>query len=247
MSSRFFPAAALAVLCFAASPVRAALSVVYSTDFSYTDGGLLGQDSWAITGTSVVNPITVASGSVSLANNGQDVNRPFTPATTSGSIFLSAVITVTTAQAAGDYFMHLGDGGTSNFYGRVYAKSSGTGYVLALATSSGSPVTYGTTVLTLGETATILIRYDMVPGAANDTGALYFNPTSLDGSLDSPYVAATTIGADAASISSLNLRQGSAANAPTVTITSAVVSVPEASTAALGMLAGLGLITRRRR
>lgn len=247
ISPRILPLAALAALCMATAPARAALSLVYGTDFSYTDGGLIGQDSWAITGASVVNPVTVASGAVTLTTNGQDVNRPFTPAITSGSVFLSAVITVSTAQATGDYFLHLGDGGASNFYGRLYAKSSGTGYVLALATSSGAAVNYGTTVLTLGEPATVLIRYDMVPGAANDTGALYFNPTSEDGSLDTPYVAATTIGTDATSISSLNLRQGGSSSAPTVTITSASVSVPEASSALLGLLAGLGLMTRRRR
>jgi trimeric autotransporter adhesin len=165
---------------------------------------------------------------------------------TSGSVYLTANITVGAAQSTGDYFLHLGDGGTSNFYARTYIKSSGTGFVMALGTSSGTPVTYGTTVLDFATSYTILVRYDFVAGAANDTGALFINPTTADGSGDTQYVAATTTGTDASSISSVNLRQGTSSNAPTVTINSINVAIPEPGTALLGSFGLLALLRRRR-
>jgi hypothetical protein len=231
-----------------------AVTVLYSTGFdspTYSDGPLIGQDSWAITGTSVVNIVNVANtatnGTVSLTTTGQDVNRVFSPAVTSGSVYLTANITVGAAQATGDYFLHLGDGGTSNFYARTYIKSSGTGFVMALGTSSGTTgLTYGTTVLSFATSYTILARYDFVAGTGNDTGALFVNPTTTDGSGDTAYVSATTTGTDASSISSVNLRQGTTANAPTVTIDSITVAIPEPGAAFLGSLGMLCLLRRRR-
>ncbi|MGL4398460.1 MAG: hypothetical protein ACRCXD_01205 [Luteolibacter sp.] len=236
------------------SPAALAVTVLYSTNFNsptYSDGGLIGQDSWVITGTSVVSPIAVANtavnGTVTLTTTGQDVRRAFT-ARTSDSVFLKADITVGTAQATGDYFIHLGDNGANNFYARTYIRSSGAGFQMALGTSSGTPVTYGADVLSFSTTYTILVRYDFVVGTANDTGALFVNPTTADGSGDTAYVAATLTGTDATTISSVSLRQGTAASAPGgVVIDNISVSfIPEPSTAVLGAL-GLTVLLRRRR
>lgn len=238
---------AVAALALVGATSASEAAVVYSTDFNtptYTSGALIGQDGWLITGTSVVNPLSVSGGSVSLTTTGQDANRPFTPTITSGSAFLGVDANVTAAQATGDYFIHLGDGGTTNFYARVYARSATGGYVLGLATSSGT-VTYGTTVVPFG-TSRIVAQYNFVAGAANDTASLFVNGTS--------YGPGTTIGTDATTISSLNLRQGSASNAPTVNVDNIVVStdfdsanaaVPEPTS--LGLLGAAGLMALRRR
>ena len=234
-----------------ASPSAEAVTVVYSTDFNsptYSDGGLIGQDSWVLTN-STTNPIAVANtavnGTVTLTTTGQDVRRAFTP-TTSGSVYLKADITVGSAQTSGDYFLHLGDNSASNFYARTYIKSTAGGFLMALGTGSGA-VTYGTTVLSLGTTYTILVRYDIIAGTGNDTGALFINPTTSDGSGDTAYVAATTIGTDATTISSVSLRQGGNTAAPGVTIDNISVAVPEPSGAAIiGSIGVLGLLRRRR-
>jgi hypothetical protein len=242
------------------APSMVQADLLYATNFNsptYANGGLIGQDGWLITGTSVVSPIAVANsatnGSVALTTTGQDVNRVFA-ATTSGSIFLTADINLSAAQATGDYFLHLGDGGTSNFYSRLYARSSAAGFQMAMGTSSGTPVNYGTTVLDLNRTYRILARYDFVAGALNDTGSLFINPNDPFGLGDTAYVAATTIGADAASISSVNLRQGTATNAPTLVIDnisiSSITAIPEPSSIALvglmGVACGFAVIRRRR-
>lgn len=248
------PASTLRITALAAAllagTAAANAQVLYSTNFNapaYSNGGLIGQDGWLITGTSVINPITVTAGTVALASTGQDVNRPFLPAVTTGSIFLSADITLSAANTAGDYFMHLSDGGNSNFFARLYARSATGGFQLALTTSSGAATSYGTTVLSFGTTYTILARYDFVAGAANDTGALFVNPTTAFGLGDTAYVAAQTTGADAASISAVNLRQGAAANAPTAVVDNISVSIiPTPATASLLAVGGL-LAARRRR
>ena len=217
-------------------------TTLFTTDFNsptYSNGGLIGQDSWVITGTSVVSPIaasnTPTDGTVTLVTNGQDVRRAFTPAQTAGSVFMTVEFTVASAQATGDYFVHLGDNGTTNFFARTFIRSSGAGFVMALGTSSGA-VTYGTTVLNFNTAYTLLARYNFVPGLLNDTGALFINPSNAFGVGDTAYVAATTTGTDATIINSVSLRQGTSTSAPGVTIDSITVAIPEPAAALLGGL-----------
>jgi hypothetical protein len=241
-----------AIALLAGSGLAGAATVLYETDFTaptYSDAALIGQDGWVLTN-STTNPLSVtdsaSSGTVVLTTTGQDVRRAFTEsAVTSGSVYMKAEITVSSAQAAGDYFLHLGDNSSSNFYARTYIKSSGTGFVMALGTSSGT-ATYGTIELAFDTPLTLLVRYDLIAGTANDTGALFINPTTEDGSGDTAYVAATTVGTDATTISSVSLRQGSASNAAGVIVDSISVFVPEPGVAMLGGLGVLGLLRRRR-
>ncbi|MEQ1825900.1 MAG: PEP-CTERM sorting domain-containing protein [Pirellula sp.] len=261
LSSKIKTPIAVAILCASivwTQSVRADL--LYSTNFNaptYANGGLIGQDSWAITGASVVSPINVANaatnGNVALTTTGQDVNRGFA-STTSGSIFLSASIVVSAAQATGDYFLHLGDGGQTNFYNRVFARSSGAGFQMSLGTSSGATPNYGTTILNFNTEYNILARYDFVAGAANDTGALFINPNDPMGIGDTPYVVATTQGTDSALISSVNLRQGGATSSPSLIIdniaVNSIAAVPEPSSIgllAIGALAGLFAVRKSRK
>ncbi|MEK7952227.1 PEP-CTERM sorting domain-containing protein [Luteolibacter soli] len=246
---------ALAACTLWAAPASSqAATVLYSTDFNaptYSNIALAGQDGWsAISGAGTNSPVvsnSATDGTISLTTSGEDLRHTFTPAVTSGSIYMLAEITVGSAQATGDYFLHLGDGGANNFYARTFIKSSGAGFVMALGTGSGA-VTYGTTVLSFGQSYSILVRYDVVSGTGNDTGALFINPTTEDGTGDTAYVAATTIGTDATSLASVHFRQGAAGSAAGLTVDSvSVYVVPEPATALLGGIGLLALLRRRRR
>ena len=246
---------------------RPQVITLYTSNFNaptYSDGVLNsgadtttpGQDGWLTSSGGTTNAISVSNsatnGFVSLTTSGQDVRRLFNggQTVTSGSVWFQADVTVSAAQATGDYALHLSDGGTSNFNARVYFKSSGAGFVLAMPTGADTTPNYGTTVLNFGTTYTVLGRYDLVPGTANDTGALYVNPTTFDGSGDTPYVLATTFGIDATSIAAIALRQGSATAAPTLTVDNINVftePVPEPSSMALLGVAGVAALVRGRR
>jgi len=104
-----------------------------SQDFTtFTNGGLIGQGGWTLIGSSVVNPITVTNGIVSLANNGQDAGTAFSSAVNSGDLTLNFSLSLSAAQT-GDYFLAFDTGASAtNYNSRVFAKSSGSGYVLGL-------------------------------------------------------------------------------------------------------------------
>lgn len=258
-------ASALAVVV--AAGTAPAQTVLYSTDFNaptYTAGVLanpvavptpISQDGW-LQSSGTTNLITVdAAGAVPLTTTGQDVRRTFTPVVTTSagdSFFLSADINLSAAQTTGDYFMHIGDGGTSNFYARVYARSAVGGFQLAMGTSSGtSGLVWGST-LPFGAIYRVVARYDVVAGTAsptlgNDTGALYVNPVNAYGIGDTAYVTALTTGIDATTIGGVHLRQGNAANAPTLVIDNVSVAyLPTPGAAALLGLGGLLAAKRRR-
>ena len=60
------------------------------------------------------------------------------------AFFLSADINVSAAGlgTTGDYFIHLDDGTTTNFFDRVFTKASGSDFVMAVSTSSGTTPTF---------------------------------------------------------------------------------------------------------
>ena len=86
-------------------------TVLFSDTFdTYTAGNLVGQGPWTITGTSVVNPIQATGSAASLTTTGQDAfaalpGGVYTIADGT-SFYIGLTLDVTSAQAAGDYFLH---------------------------------------------------------------------------------------------------------------------------------------------
>src|SRR5689334_9089577 len=111
---------ALATLALVA--IAGAINAQNFNNPPYTDGNLVGQDSWTQIGTVATNPIQVVNsatnGVATFTTSGQDAFRVFGAAVTPAnamSIQLNADINLTSAQSAGDYFLALTDGGGSNF------------------------------------------------------------------------------------------------------------------------------------
>lgn len=246
---------------------------------SYANGNLagltadaLGQGTWRQTGASAVTPVQVNSGTVVLGTSGQDVYSPLAQAiaiTSGSSFYIAANIDITAAQATGDYFLHWSTpvGTTSTFVSRLFARSSGAGFQFGyLVTSGGAPViAYGTTVLSFNIDYRVVVAYNSVAGTLNDTFSVYVNPTdtAVEGN-NTAYVTGAYGGStspESTSVDAINLRQGTAANAPSVIVDNLVVAttftegatgigvlVPEPSTIALASLGGLvALMAIRRR
>ncbi|MGI8966082.1 MAG: PEP-CTERM sorting domain-containing protein [Limisphaerales bacterium] len=241
---------------------------VFTETFSYPNGPLLGQGAppWLITGTNTINPLQVSSGMLSITNTGQDAfrafNSPITPVDGT-SFYYGLTLNLSSAQAAGDYFVHTTPSltNTSSFYNRLFAQSSGAGYVLGYLETSGTggAVTYGTTVLNFGTPYNVTVAYNFVAGTNNDTARVYVNPTSTNEFANTPYLTDTwtTITAEATNYAAFNIRQGSATAAPTLTVdninvstlfgdVAQVAAVPEPSTFALIGLGSLLVLFRRR-
>ena len=243
-----------------ASTANAAL--YYSTNFAtgYNNGALVGQNGWLQSGTAATNPLQVSNGNAIIGTSGQDAYAAFTtsaPATAGTSLYVAVNFRISAAQAAGDYFFHVSEpvGTTSNFFARLFARSSGAGFVLGLTPTSGT-ASYGTTVLNYNQNYTAVIAIDFTAGASNDALSLFVDPNSDNRGDLTAYFSTAFSGTlvEPAQISAVNLRQGAAANAPSVAVSTiaagdslaSVGVVPAPGAVALLGLAGLRGSRRRR-
>lgn len=251
------------LIIVATTSVRA--GVVFSDDFnSTTAGNLAGQDGWLQNSTTTTAPVQANGSTITIGPTGQDLFKDLIGGskltlTDGSSLYIGMDINVTTAQTPGDYFTTWAPDTTTStaFNGRTFVKATTGGYVLGYSLSSGTTY-YGTTVLSYGTTYRLVTAYNDVAGTLNDTGALYVNPTGAIGA-NTAYMTAgwTATFAETETIGQINLRQGTAANAPTVVLDNLdagtafgdaeTFSVPEPTIAVLGGLATLGLVLFRRR
>ena len=199
-------------------------------NFYYDTGLALTSTRWTAHSTGT-NPITVQSGNltyegypsiagnlISLATSGEDIHRTFT-AQTANSVYASFLVNVTSATTTGDYFIHFGPQtiGTT-FRGRVFVKKNDAdalSFGLSYAANVTGNVVWTDFSYSLNTTYLLVLRYDFFEGAANDVAHLYINPPIT---YNEPAVTltATDTNTDAADIGSIALRQGTAANAPTL-------------------------------
>jgi hypothetical protein len=167
----------------------------------------------------------VGGNSVSLTTNGEDDSHPFNGAASvsSGEVYCSALINVAAAQATGDYFLSLYS--SAGYFGRLFVKSSGAGFTFGISKNTTSP-NYSAATYTYGVTYLVVIHYSFVTGSGNDPVYLYVNPTLKTAEpIGSPTASATVTETDnTGGISMLALRQGTAANAPTLNVDGIIVA-----------------------
>lgn len=266
-------AVSMLVPLFAATSVHAA--VLFSDNFnSYTVGNLagttanaVGQGTWAQTGATATTPIQVTAGGAVALATGQDVYSPLSIPTTLAdgeSVYFSFDISVSSATATGDYFLHFtpNAGNSTQFYSRLFARSATGGFELGwLGTSGGAATpTYGTTALLFDTTYQVVMAYNYFSATpTNSTGAIYVDPTDPVLANNTAYVPETlwtasgTTTASTNSIAAVNLRQA-AGNAAILTLDNLVVGtafsdvvIPEPTTAVLVGLGALLLVNNLRR
>jgi hypothetical protein len=235
-------------------------AIVFSDNFNSDNNGNLvgdttpGYGTWTQTSGSSSQPIQVVNNAVALGATGQDAANTVAIAATMGtSIYMGATISVSAANSAGDFFLYLSPSvGSSTMDDRLYAKSSGAGFVFGIAPNSSTTEVYGSTVLSLNTVYQIVVEYNFVSGLHNDTMNVYINPTSGVEGNNSTYVTSTSsaTGSDlsASPNGGINFRQGTSTDAPTETIDNLIVAtsfndivpVPEPGT--WGAISGAGLL-----
>jgi len=197
-------------------------------DFNYTSGDLLTAHGWAAHSGAGTNSIAVTPSTISFAGylssgigqevalvaTGEDVNKSFT-AQTSGNIYASFLVNVTSSSIAGDYFFHFGATSIgTNFRARLFVKKDASdnlafGISQSTTTVNLTPYTYS-----LNTTYLIVVKYTIVSGTTNDISAIYVNPPLFSAEPASGWIANTDAsGTDLADVGTIALRQGSTANA----------------------------------
>ncbi len=157
---------------------------------------------------------------VSFTTTGEDDNRLFATypnGVTSGSLYYSVMVRLDSVATAGDYFFHVLKN-SSTFSARIFAKRAANGNIrFGIArTSTAANVSYSDSIYTVGTTYLLVAKYTVIPGATNDTVALWINPT-IGGAEPAPTVLESAIdrtGADIDTVYGVAVRQGTAANAP---------------------------------
>lgn len=235
---------------------------LFSDSFTYPNGNLGGQGGW-ITNNGTTFPIQVTGGKALLTSTGLDMNAPLNSPLSlvdGTSFYIGVTLNFSAAQAAGDYFLNWSPAtGSSTLISRLHARSSGGGFQLGYLETSGTggSLTYGSTVLNFNQDYRVVVAYNVVAGTVNDTASVYVDPVDYAvESNNTPYLTDswTSVTGESTTVGSINLRQGSAANAATLSVDNLVVAttfsemvVPEPSSAALvalGVMA-LGIIRRR--
>ncbi|MFZ4619284.1 MAG: T9SS type A sorting domain-containing protein [Bacteroidota bacterium] len=204
-----------------------------SEDFTGTSGTALTSAGWTISGSSVVNPISIvqpgltfsgystSGNAAALNNNGQDVYKAFTPVS-SGAVYLSFIMKVDSVKT-GDYFIALSAStAQTNYFSRLHVKASGAGFLIGinkLSELSGGNK-YGTTVYNLKTNYLVVVKYEFVAGTANDILSVFAFNTSLPSTepASGEITGYTNAAADAADLGIVTLRQGSSTAAPNLVI-----------------------------
>jgi hypothetical protein len=152
---------------------------VFNDNLNYTDGALLTANGWtAHSGTTnfidvgASNGLTYdgysGTGGISgseignaalLDNTGEDVNKPFAAPVTSGSLYYSFLVNVSSAVEG--YFTHLGSG--TSYAARVFVKPSATPNKINFGLSNSSTASYAATPtdFDLNTTYLIIVKYDV--------------------------------------------------------------------------------------
>ncbi|MGZ9677525.1 hypothetical protein [Flavobacterium sp. GNP001] len=222
--------------CFALSillPGKSLGQALLVDDFTGTTGSALTVNGWTahssggttpnvinVTPSSITYPGYTSSGignEVTMTTSGEDVNRVFTSQTT-GIVYTSFLVNVTSATIAGDYFFNLGATTIStNFRGRIFVKrdaSNNVSFGIAQSTTA-TTANYSSAIYALNTTYLIVLKYDLVSGTTNDVASIYINPPLNSVVPTTGWISNTdAAGADLTNVGSVALRQGGATTAP---------------------------------
>lgn len=136
-------------------------------------------------------------------------------ATNSGSLYIGMVLNLTSASGAatpGDFFRVMNGGNFSSTF-KMYAKGSGSGFLIGISKGSSSTITYAPMVIDYNFNHLIVFKYTFNAGTADDVISLFVDP--VFGASEPAFAAQIFSGSDTiGSIDRLSFRQNSATAMP---------------------------------
>ena len=217
--------------CFALTmllPGRSWSQALLVDDFTGTTGSALTSNGWTAHPSAGATPIAINTSSISYLGyassnignevtmtTGEDIHKTFT-AQTSGTVYASFLVNLTSASTGGDYFFHFGQTtiGTT-FRGRVFVRRDASNNLSFGIAQSTTLVNYSSAIYALNTTYLIVLRYEVVAGAANDVSSIYVNPPLNSVVPSTGWISNTdAAGTDLTNVGSVALRQGGATTAP---------------------------------
>lgn len=191
-------------------------TLLLEENFDYNIGDNITDHSWVAFSSGGTNPITVSSGGLSfsgyassgignaalLDNIGEDDKKGFAEQT-SGTVYASFLVNVTTARAG--YFFHFRSG-TSNI-ARVFVKTN-SDFKFGL-TKNADTGNYTESSYSYNNTYLVVLKYEFKPGSGDDEVSLFVFSSGEDFSSEpgSPTLGPYTDGNDLSGIEYVALRQ----------------------------------------
>lgn len=202
-------------------------------NFDYASASPLTSNNWVQVGTISTLPITTLntglsySGytlsnigkSVRLDTTGQDVYRDLYINTTSGNLYTSFMLNVSSATTTGDYFYaYLPQNVTNNYTARLWIRAARAAGFYFIGVSKGTDaVVYSTDSFQTNTTSLVVLKYQFNAGTTPNDSVTLYNFTGIVPSTEPNISVAATIGgitADATALGRVALRQGGSTNAP---------------------------------
>ncbi len=203
-------------------------TLLIEENFNYTAGTLLTSNGWTAYSGSGTNSIVIETGGLSYSgypssgignsilvdNNGEDIYASLSSAQSSGSIYVSLLVNVSSATTAagGDYFFGLGSNAAGTVAGRLFLLKSGSNFAFGISKTTGTTSFTGYDY-SFNTTYLIVIKYIINSGSSNDDVALFV----ITGAIPDTEPAATISQpqestSDPANIAVVALRQNSTTN-----------------------------------
>ena len=205
--------------------------ILLNENFDYPAGDSLGAHGWVSFSGGSTNVLTVTSpgmtyggyplsgigNATTIATSGQDAYKNFSQPDSTGSIYVSFMVKITSAQTAGDYFFALLPPTSTTLYtARFYAKDSsgGLAFGLSKSTAAAGGIFYTGGTYSYGTTYLVVIKYQFNSSTADDVmNAFIFSsgvPATEPGTVTIGPVTGT---ASDNALGRIAIRQGSTANA----------------------------------
>ena len=160
--------------------------LLFEENFNYADEDELTEHGWTAHSGSETNPITVTSPGLTytdypsvsgnaalLDNTGEDVSQNFTEQS-SGTIYVSFLVNVSSLPSGGEYFLHLGPTSMgTKYYAKVWVfKETDSDIEFAVTKKSNSP-SYTSNDYSNNTTYLLVIKYEFIAGEKNDKVSLF--------------------------------------------------------------------------